>query len=223
MSDNGKVWENGYKTGHCLAGNHFGTRNLSPGGALLPACNSGPICRCRCHPEILDEEMRAFIASTLGPNAILPPDPTLEPTTVNIIQPKASVVARVVPGVDDPRLPGMPPDHPDDLPAMLDSGRRARGSLDYEVKTVCDRYLRTYGTGTNGLTPQTCARMIDAGTDRETSPGAVDAVWRRWVTLGFAVMGSKPVHFAGYTPEGVEKGLHKMQYEAKRRKRGLHR
>jgi hypothetical protein len=214
-----KVWVGGYRTGHCIAGNHFGTKNLSPGGALLPSCNSGGTCKCRCHPEVQDEEMLAFIASTLGDEAVaaLPTAPALNGPTVPITLPEAVPVLVMPADADVPTAPGLPPNHADDIPEQLESGRRARGSLDFEVKTACDKYLTVYGTGTNGLTPQVCAKMIDA--DSPPSSGAVDAVWRRWVSLGFAVMGSKPVHFAGYTAEGVEKGLHRMKYEAKRRKR----
>lgn len=213
-------------SGHCGNGNCEGTKNLSPGGALYQSCSGAygggfgsgvvAVCQCRCHREL--DDIKAFIAEQLGEEAAaaIPQRTASLPASVVTPTAKATVSVQHAPSTVAPTDGGLPPDHPDDTPGTTESGRRVRGSLDYEVKRACDYWITTYGDAP--LTPKICAGLIDE--DSPPSTGAIDAVWRRWVRIGFATMGSSPVHFAGYTEVGIEKGLHRMRFEAEQHRKG---
>jgi hypothetical protein len=209
-----KVWINGYKSGHCIAGRHEGAKQLSMRGALLPACNGAP-CGCECHGVF--DQMAEFIKEQLGADVVVPTAPAiaLSPRS-NVPTPVAANVTVATDRSTAARThPGLPPDHPGDEPQSTGNGRRARGSLDWEVKKVCDAWV---STGTDvPLTPKMASALIDGG---QTSTGAVDAVWRRWVQIGFAITASKPTRFIGYTEKGIEKGLHRIKFEKKKAVKG---
>lgn len=209
-----KAWVNGYRTGHCLAGNHEGTKNLSALGTLYKACIGGG-CHCECH-QVFDQ-MAQFIKEQLGTDVAVPAETAVALSPVPNVPAPVSVNGTVATGPStavrtDPRLP---PDPPNDEPQMHENGRRARGSLDWEVKRVCDAWVST-GTAI-GLTPKQASALLDGG---KTSTGAIDAVWRRWVQIGFATTESGPTRFIGYTEVGIEKGLHRIKFEKNKVKKG---
>lgn len=212
-----------YKTGFCSNGNCEGSARKSKSGASMPTCKWWKVCPCNCHktfdmmfsasemPRILvdnsgyvadhsaysmptPEERAAYAVSFTSDHADVPiviksPAPDVTPTTI------AHVFGPTV------------------------TGRAARGELEAWVKEQCDIWL--IDNETVPCTPPYLAREIakHQGFVREPSVGAVDAVLKRWVTLGFAVMEIKPTRFVCYTDEGIRLGLEGLKDKFKRTKK----
>lgn len=90
------------------------------------------------------------------------------------------------------------------------TGRAARGELESWVRTFCDEYLvEKYG---DFCTPKFVAEHVGKAQGiNPPSQGAVDAVFARWASIGFAVILKKPTRFVGYTPDGIKLGLEAMK------------
>lgn len=95
--------------------------------------------------------------------------------------------------------------------------RRPRGWLETDVKTFTDKFANGEITLEEGqfLTPHRLSRLVKEheALDKAPSTGAVAAVLKRWVDLGFIEVNPKPFSFKAYTEVAKEKGLKAMKQE----------
>jgi hypothetical protein len=85
-----------------------------------------------------------------------------------------------------------------------ESGRTARGQLEEWVERACGAWMA--GDREEECTTAWVAAWIDSEYGTTPSRGAIDAVWNRWVTIGFAIKMSHPTQFVAFTPAGRDKG-----------------
>lgn len=99
---------------------------------------------------------------------------------------------------------------------VLTSGSRVkRGALEEMIQACADDWI------TNGKRGQMHTGYVSKWIGEKysinaPSRGAVDAVFKKWSELGFAFIATKPNRFAGYTVEGVSRGLLAMKADARR-------
>ena len=207
------------KTGFCSNGWCEGTKATDWRGNPVPTCEFIYTCPCECHDMMgrmfeITESERIVVQSS----AYQPPERTYWMPS------------------DDP-LPPSSRDNPTDAPVVVESpvpdrvpatirhtytptptGRAARGELELWVKEECDVWL----VDEPGV-PCTPAYLADQiGRSQGINPpsvGAIDAVFKRWEKLGFAVIDRKPTRFTRYTEDGVRLGLDQMKTQAKKRAR----
>jgi hypothetical protein len=213
------------KTGMCAVGWCEGTRPTTPSGKKPKTCLNWQTCACKCHAELTKMfEMSGMERIAVENPEYVPFHRTWwmpgddEHDTVHTSASLSTDSVPVAPIMYESPAPGV-------LPAVrvrdfgqTATGRAARGELELWVKQVCDVFV--VDGWPNPCTPAAISEQI--GKDQGINPpstGAVDAVLKRWVTLGFAVTGSKPTRFLSYTPEGIEMGLDRMKEKAKRLKK----
>jgi hypothetical protein len=78
---------------------------------------------------------------------------------------------------------------------------------------------RTAGVEMPTCTPQWVSERIlaEGVTTKSPSTGAIDAVFKRWIEIGYANIGSKPTRFVSFTVAGIKDGLEVMKARAKRK------
>ena len=110
--------------------------------------------------------------------------------------------------------PGVVPDAMAVVYGPTPTGRTARGELEAWVREVTDVWVVEKG---EVCTPKLISAMIAQrhGLGKQPSVGAVDAVLRRWVKIGFAIVSAKPIRFDGYTEAGIQFGLEFLRAKAK--------
>jgi hypothetical protein len=103
----------------------------------------------------------------------------------------------------------------DDEPEEESTERRPRGWLETDVKVFTDKFANGEITLEEGqyLTPHRLSRLVKEHEALEKAPstGAVAAVLKRWVDLGFIEVNTKPFSFKGYTDAAKEHGLKAMK------------
>jgi len=95
------------------------------------------------------------------------------------------------------------------------TGRAARGQLESWVQIECNAWL--IDEAEEQCTPALLSRYI--GREYGITPpsvGAINAVFERWIKLGFAIIEKKPTRFVGYTEEGLQYGLEGLKAREKR-------
>lgn len=209
-----------YPTGHCQIGSHEGVRNLSYSGIPMKPCDFIVTCPCDCHDALdklfaLTDRPRVFVDSS---GYVAPPRefwlPSDDPEWLSSLPapgdvPRNDEDAAVAP-VRGPMVPSYIP---------TPTGRAARGQLESWVHAAFQVWLIEQGFmigSTEMCTPTWIATQIKKTEAIEPSVGAIDAVFKRWHDLGFAVMEKKPTRLVSITSEGKELGLWKMKDLAKR-------
>lgn len=213
------------RTGICSTGGHEGIRYLSWRGNPMPTCTSWKICGCECHDTYTEMFKLSQMPRQAVDNSGYIPDrgdyvmPTFEERI-------AAHQASIITPTDAPRVIESPA--PAVVPATIarpfaptPTGRSARGELEFWVKEACDIWLVEYPTPPQQQARPCTPPYVSGEIGRKygikpPSVGAVDAVWRRWEVLGFAVIGRKPTRFTAYTPEGIEHTLEGLKERAKR-------
>jgi hypothetical protein len=104
------------------------------------------------------------------------------------------------------------------------TGRAAKGELEAQVKEACDVWLIDHPTmpqrQARPCTPPWVSEEIGHKYGiKNPSVGAIDAVWKRWALIGFAVIEKKPTRFVKYTEEGIRLTLEGCKERARRQKR----
>lgn len=102
---------------------------------------------------------------------------------------------------------------------------RASGRLEDLVREVCDAIVLgaiepPEGKGEHHWTPSRIAKVITErypGSGAKPSAGAITDTFKRWSTLGFAVISDHPVAFVDYTVEGRAHGLTALKAARKQR------
>lgn len=218
-----------YKTGFCGNGYCEGTAKKSASGKPAPTCKWWKTCPCKCHSMFDQMFTMSEMPRILVDNSAYSPEhgdfkiPSLEERMRLTVLSKPN--RDDVPIIIESPLPDAVPVTIAHVFTPTATGRAARGELESWVKDACDVWLveDTMTPMTDyhqPCTPPYLAKEI-ASTQgmREPSVGAIDAVLKRWVVLGFAVIAAKPTRFTEYTIEGIKSGLEGCKDKAKRSKR----
>lgn len=220
-------------SGFCSIGCHEGTQPVNVNGTALKVCvaiGSGPgdknRCGCRCHKEVDSMFEMAGLPRMPRQSPLWKPEPgpdlswlyesTQSPLAASVVGGNGNT-ATIEQPVRDHGIPVETPRH--EPTERTPAGFRRKGQLEESVNEVCTGYLKgNYEADENGdMTTKHIAYLIDP--ENPPSPGAVQSVLQRWAKLGYAEMRSKPVGFQMLTVEGMTKGLHKMQEEAKAKRK----
>lgn len=208
------LWK--YRTGFCGQGQCEGTKARNYRGQPLSTCKAIYNCPCECHDELsklfklTGEERQVVDVSGYVPDFggfVMPDVGPLTVSSNNDGTPAPTIIESPAPG----RVPTRIAKPFDPTP----SGRAARGELESWVEEFCDIWLVEQDV--EHCTPTYLSEEI--GRSKGITPpsvGAIDAVFKRWVQLGFAVTGRKPTRFIEYTEEGLQYGLQGLKEKAKR-------
>lgn len=203
-------------SGFCGTKSHEGTKPKSYSGKPLKTCPfTSDDCACRCHKDLDMMFEMAGMERVPQENPEYHPDPKIEEIRKCLEEIHNERILRVTTSDAPVRIESIAPG---ELPPTAikeftetESGRKQRGQLEDEVKKATDMWVMLKAT--QPCTPVWVAEMIDA--QNPPSTGAVNAVFERWRSIGFATVEKKPTRFTGYTPDGIQHGLHAMKARAK--------
>ncbi len=214
------VWT--LRTGFCGIGACEGAHIIGAGGKPLKTCEEWKYCPCECHRMYDQMFQMSEMSRVLVDNSGYSPEhsqfwmPSLEDRVALLASSRA--VGPIAPVMLESPLPEAIPATLRRTFAPTPTGRSARGELESWVKDVCDEYLVE-----NYRAPCTPAFVSEAIAKAQglapRSVGAIDAVFKRWEELGFALIGRKPTRFVAYSPDGVHLGLDAMKLRAKQTER----
>lgn len=196
------------KSGYCEVGWCEGTAAKDSAGKYVKTCPHWMFCNCDCH-EKLDRMFSMTDTPRIevdNPKYIRPkssfwmPDRTMEGVTVSEDGEEVRQATTLL-EVNTSR-------HFNDT----NTGKRARGQLEYEVLNVCKNFVKGV-LEVEVLTPGFIALEIDEV--EPPSVGAIGAVFDRWVKLGFAVCEKSPVRFTSFTADGIQYGLDNLKAKAR--------
>lgn len=204
-------------SGFCGTKSCEGTKPKSYSGKPLKTCPfTSDDCTCKCHKDLDMMFEMAGMERVPQENPEYHPDPKIEEIRKCLEEIRHDLSMKFI----DDRITVRMKESiaPGELPPVLErdfegteSGRKQRGQLEDEVRKATDMWVMLKAT--QPCTPVWVAEMIDA--ENPPSTGAVNAVFVRWQDIGFATVEKKPTRFTGYTPEGIEHGLHAMKVRAK--------
>jgi hypothetical protein len=203
-----KVVESFYVTGFCGIGNHEGSQNKSPSGAIMKACPLGGViladrigelvCTCECHD--LSRQMESLTGIQLPRPIINRQTPSLDrllrETAVGTGGAKA-------PGIGDPNRPTVAVASGARF-AVTPTGRAARGQLEEQVRHVLCTQIKAAGVdmiAALGLTPSTISLAIDK--ENPPSTGAIYSVLKRWEGAVLVELAEGPFRFIKFTDRGT--------------------
>ena len=196
-----------YITGFCGLGNHEGSKNLSPSGAVMRACNVGGradagrlgiiICNCSCHD--MTREMEQMTGRQIPPIVINRTTPSLDRLL------RESSIATGSAGTSGSVAPGRPSVVTASGARFVatPTGRAAKGQLEEQVRHAVSVQVSAAGEdmiAMLGLTPETLSKMIDK--ENPPSTGAVYSVLKRWEGHNLVELGEKPFRFVRFTDRG---------------------
>lgn len=211
-----------YPNGYCAKKWCEGANPKDWKGNPAPTCKSWRTCPCTCHT------MYDMMYSQTGRPRDIVNNSEYRPPKGEFWMPspeeRMEMIASSREHHDDAPVIVESP-LPDAVPATVKrsyaptaSGRAARGELESWVKDECDIWL--VEDDGNPCTPAYLAAIIARKQGiKEPSVGAINAVFERWVKLGFAEISKKPTRFERYTEQGVRLGLEGCKDKAKRAKR----
>jgi hypothetical protein len=195
-----------YITGYCNNVNkpaqHEGTKPKNHLGHPLPTCPKWETCPCECHYNV-DQ-----LFEMTGQDRQEIPNPEYIPDHGHFVMPVyADPVAADVASTGDGVTTPPNDEHTLGAPASpaaaplasrrTPTGRAARGGLEAQVWEACR------SIDTEPKTPKVIADWIaEKYTIPTPSSGAVNAVWDRWVKLGFCEQAKKPNRFLKFIGEG---------------------
>lgn len=224
-----RQWRKGrnkYPSGFCndngKPGQHEGTKPKS-GGKPLPTCPDWQMCPCVCHQNVDKLFEQTGMERIEVPNSEFAPVRT-EIIMPEILDPIGSNVASSDTGVighpDHERPVAAPVNMPTTPLAQrrTETGRAARGGLEAQVWDACSTLISL--SGDDPITPKLVSEWIITKYNIPTpSTGAINAVWERWVKLGFAETAKKPNRFVKFLGEGSWEELVRMKTSAKVKQR----
>ncbi len=204
-------------SGQCKQGWHEGLKPKDWRGNPAPCCHWEK-CGCPCHVTMAAMQESAGVPRTFADNPEYKPDrgDFVLPDPLDRVD---STVLSSTGGTND---------HPDTerpsraIPdpvagvsfAPTESGRRARGQLEYEVLAVCRRWLADEFDWP-ACYPKYIVEVIDKADPPST--GAVTAVFARWEKMGFAEYQHKPIAFLKFIDNnGTAEELSRAKASAKR-------
>lgn len=209
-------------TGFCSNGWHEGSKATDWRGHPAPTCRFINVCPCKCHADL--DKMFSMTESEricLEVSGYSPPARTYWLPSDDYT-PDDDVSSMVVgtdtgSGIEDVTTAHTPPSN-GVVFAPTQSGRTAKGQLEYWVDEQCRIWL--IDKPGFPCTPAWLSSHI--AEDNGVSPpsvGAIDAVFKRWEALGYAVIDRKPTRFSAFTSEGQRLGLKRMKEIFKRQNR----
>lgn len=195
------------KTGQCKAGWHEGTKPRTSEGIPIQVCRLWQQCPCDCHENITAMFSAADSERELldNPDYMPKPPPYYVPVfgvDYGIPKPLPTAVSSDGVVTEGPSAYG------------TDGVTGGRGALEIAVLGICRSLEPTFEE--TYTTKWIAEQVADKFTCKTPSTGAIQAVLERWVKIGFAIMGKKPVRFIAITPEGEKDGLELMKARAKR-------
>lgn len=208
-----------YRTGFCQGKQCEGKRPKSPSGKPLKTCSFWLTCPCECHVRIAK-----MFAMAEEPRQILDNPEWIGGPQLGFVMPTRAEVFENV-ALKQIEVVVQKSDHEDIPDAVLreyaptETGRAARGSLEQNVRIACDAWIKDGEPGECDTKYVSQWIYDNLGTPSLPSRGAIDAVWKRWVDLGFCMILHKPTQFVCYTPDAVKLGLEEMKARAKRAQR----
>lgn len=217
-----------YITGFCGTGAHEGSRPKTYTGKPRKTCPSlityrekAWKCTCTCHSD-LDK-----LFEMSGMERVFQDNPEYIPVKLDAIMPSLEERAARFATRDATPPVVVQSALPDRVPATImrsftppPSGRTARGQLELWVKQACDQWILDNVDAS--ATPQYISDFIaDKHGVKPPSVGAVDAVYKRWDMIGYAMIAKKPTRFIGYMPDGVKYGLEGLKERYKRNNKGF--
>lgn len=188
-------------TGFCNSGWHEGQK------IDKPTCRFWLLCPCDCHTQL---SRMAFLTDTvrmLVDNSTYVPDRGGFVMVTRAELAVQTAVSRVESArVEPSAAPGLVPDSILRDFAATETGRAAKGQLESWVREVTDAWALD---PSENCTPQLVSRAIarQQGLEKPPSVGAIDAVFKRWSAIDFAVIGTRPTRFVRYTVAGIQYGL----------------
>lgn len=206
------------KHGQCSAGWHEGTQARDFKGNHVPTCKEWKYCPCECH-EVYDE-----LFSMSGRPRVAVDNSEYEPPKLYWMpspEDRAAMHAASSNGHGDTEPVIIESPLPEAVPVTLrrvfaptPTGRAGRGQLETWVKEACDEWVvEKYE---HICSPAWIAEWIIKNKGVATqSQGAVNAVFERWIKLGFAVIEKKPTRFIKYTEAGIKSGIDALKIKAK--------
>lgn len=195
-----------YISGFCSTGLHEGIVAKNVNDKRLPTCQLWKDCSCKCH----DTYSEMFALAEMDRMAV--DNSGYVPERADFYMPSLEelALARISSSPDRTTPPALlESELPDQIPATnarewtpTPTGRAARGELEYQIKWACDVWM--VDRDPEFCTPKHVSEEIASKFGiRPPSVGAIDAAWNRWVLIGFAIKGTKPTRFLGYTEEGI--------------------
>lgn len=203
-------------TGHCGIKCCEGTAPKNFRGTALPTCKDWKYCPCSCH-KLIDQmySMSNMDRVAVNHSAYVPDDGgfvktwTVAPSTY--VDSSTPTLPDTPVWIQSPVPAAVPPTMVH-VYAPTSTGRAARGELESQVKEACDVWRVDVADPTTWrgqpCTPSYVSEEITKKHGiKPPSVGAIDAVFKRWMKIGFAVIHPKPTRFICYTPRGIELGL----------------
>jgi hypothetical protein len=207
-----------FLTGFCAHGLHENEKVFGPSGRQLKPCSLWMVCPCECHVKF--DQMYILAGMERDYRDISgyepPKSPYVMPTLDEVVLMRAAAAEQAAAEtlvIESPDPERVPPTIKRTF-RETKSGRSARGELESWVKQICDEFLvEEYDVI---CSPAWVSEQIaEAQGVKPPSQGAVDAVFKRWERIGFAVIDRKPTRFSRYTEDGVKLGLEVLKLKAK--------
>lgn len=201
-------------TGYCDSGWHEGNK------INKPTCRFWVTCPCDCHTQL------SRIADLTGTERVLIDNSTwtsgnqfVQVSLTESVQAAALVKPNAI--LIPSALPELMPSTVQREFAPTGTGRAGRGELEDRVQRGVQRWVTRLNAGEDppSCTPPYLSLEIQQHDNLEKAPstGAIDAVFKRWLEIGYALIGSKPTRFVAFTPAGIRDGLEVMKARAKRK------
>jgi hypothetical protein len=201
-------------TGFCNSGWHEGNK------IDKPTCRFWITCPCDCHTKLSRIAWLTNTERTLVDNSTWVSDRTAFVQVSLTESMQAAALAKPTATLVASELPGLAPDMIVREFAPTASGRTQRGQLEVWVMAATQSWLaqRMRGEEMPMCTPQWVSDNILKGghVSKAPSTGAIDAVFKRWIEIGYANIGLRPTRFISFTPDGVRLGLDVLKARAKR-------
>lgn len=196
-----------FLTGFCDSGWHEGHK------VDKPTCKFWVTCPCECHAQLsIMMEMTGQERTLVDNSTFRPKDTFVRVSLTEAVQ--TSLAANPKVSIAPSPAPGIVPQVVTKEFAPTPSGRAGRGQLESWVRQVTDEWAVEGGPNcTPSFVSERIARRHGIS---PPSSGAVDAVFKRWTKIGFAVIETKPTRFARYTEDGVNLGLEVLKARAAR-------
>lgn len=204
-----------YRTGFCIDGHCEGTEKKTRNGAYQKTCIFWLTCPCECHTNVSTMYLLAKAERKLPILKYAPEHhdfvmPSREEVYAEIRAREAELRPEVV--LIKPEGPGLPVRTMSHPPPAPDARRVHRGQLEELVLECIEDWVKG-GKKEFATTKYVAAWIENKYSYKNTSRGAIDAVFKRWQDIGFAFIAVKPTRFAGYTKTGLEKGLRVLKKE----------
>lgn len=204
------------KTGYCANGWCEGIKAVSFQGTPCPTCKFWLHCPCSCH----DLVTQMFIVQE-RPRQLLENSEYKPIRTFSILTLEERAAAKAKRRSEERlvRLNEASLFSKSNSVHSL-SGRTRRGLLDQWVELQCKLWL--LDSSSKDCTPSWISEHIAMCEDVPApSVGAIDAVLKRWIEIGFAEIAKKPARFVSFTAEGKRLGLDVLKEKYKLETRRL--